>query len=185
MSSAASESMPGLFVIFRSAHSGSVGHDVPMTSMLLSAGNPPQFVTGMDDSRVVANEGPAIVLSGEDELMSTPGSEGSFSVADIDSISTLDARPLAYREADGQWQVIGYEAADHWSALSPDLRRRLLADRTAVLNVEDFKATTNGASASMITKNWFYSGHPRRYRIAGELRELIEVLAAISSHQDR
>ncbi len=153
-----------------------------MISLLLSLGNPPQLVTGMDDSGVDATAGPAVIVSGEDELISTPASDGSLSVADI---SALSARPLAYREADGQWHVIGYEAADHWSALSPDLRQRLLTDRTAVLDVEDFKTATNGASASMITKNWSYSGHPRRYRIAGELRELTEVLAAISSHQYR
>ncbi|RBP63653.1 hypothetical protein DFO66_10984 [Brevibacterium sanguinis] len=153
--------------------------------MLLSPGNPPQPVTGADDPRVGATAGPAMVVSTEGSLPSETCPEGSLSVTDLDAISTLSARPLAYREAGRPWHVIGYEAADHWSALSPDLRKRLLTDRTAVLDVEDFKATTGGASASMITQSWVYSGRPRRYRIAGELRELTEVLAAIGSHQDR
>lgn len=90
-------------------------------------------------------------------------------------------RPLAYREAGADWHELGYEAANHWEGLSPELRRRLIADRTAQLSREEYSATTNGASASMITSNWTYSGTPRLYRAAGELRELAEVLAEITS----
>lgn len=57
----------------------------------------------------------------------------------------------------------------------------MLADRAAAFDVVEFKAITNGASASMITNNWVHTGHPRRYRIAGELRDLAEVVAAISA----
>lgn len=139
-----------------------------MTSLLLSPGQPPQPVIGIDDPRAVNAPGPAVIVTPSEEDAAAGRSAAPTS------------RPLAYREAGGQWHVIGSEAADHWSALSPELSDRLLADRAAGLDVEEFKAITNGASASMITNNWVHSGHPRRYRIAGELRELAEVVAALS-----
>ena len=140
-----------------------------MTSLLLSPGHPPRSVSGVDDPLAVETPGPAVIVSPRDD-----------DAAPARALSAaLGARPLAYRESGGQWHVIGYEAADHWSALSPEVRDRLLADRSTGLDVDEFKAITNGASASMITNNWVHSGHPRRYRIAGELRELAEVVAAI------
>lgn len=89
-------------------------------------------------------------------------------------------RPLAYRATGADWHELGYEAADHWEGLSSALRQRLIADRTAQLSREEYSVTTSGASASMITSNWTYSGSPRTYRVAGELRELAEVLAEIT-----
>ncbi|MBE8146078.1 hypothetical protein IOD13_03605 [Brevibacterium casei] len=57
---------------------------------------------------------------------------------------------------------------------------RLLADRAAGLDVEEFKAITNGASASMITNNWVHSGHPPPVSDRRRTRELAEVVAALS-----
>ncbi|WP_453985860.1 hypothetical protein [Brevibacterium casei] len=142
-----------------------------MTPMLLSPGNRPQPVTGIDDSLAAEAVGPALIVAGDDAA-ALPVSPDP---------TTLSLRPLSYRERGGQWQEIGYEAADHWQALSPALRSRVLADRAAAFDVVEFKAITNGASASMITNNWVHTGHPRRYRIAGELRDLAEVVAAISA----
>lgn len=88
-------------------------------------------------------------------------------------------RPIAYRKPGGDWHELGYEASDHWEGLTSELRDRLIADRTAQVSREEYSATTKGASASMITSNWTYSGSPRTYRVAGELRELAEVLAEI------
>ncbi|GAA0035627.1 MULTISPECIES: hypothetical protein [Brevibacterium] len=142
-----------------------------MTPMLLSPGNRPQPVSGIDDPLAAEAVGPALIVAA-DVAAALPESPDP---------TTLGLRPLSFRERGGHWQEIGYEAADHWQALAPALRARVLADRTAAFDVEEFKATTNGASASMITNNWIYSGHPRRYRIAGELRDLAEVVAAISA----
>lgn len=168
-----------------------------MTSALIIPGSPPQAVTGLDDPMTVAAPGPAVLFDDRTPAGRLDPSAGRPSGAAADPGAaapeatapeatatpptvTVPQRPLAYREAGRDWHVIGYEAADHWENLSPALRTRLLADRTAPLDVDEFKATTNGASASMITNNWVRSGHPRQYRIAGELRDLAEVLARIA-----
>ncbi|MCM1013942.1 MULTISPECIES: hypothetical protein [unclassified Brevibacterium] len=163
-----------------------------MTSALIIPGTPPQAVTGLDDPMTVAAPGPAVLF--DDRIpagrLDPHAGRPSGSAADPEATApeatapaptvSVPERPLAYREAGRDWHVIGYEAADHWENLSPALRTRLLADRTAPLDVDEFKAMTNGASASMITNNWVRSGHPRQYRIAGELRDLAEVLARIA-----
>ncbi|GAA1635468.1 MULTISPECIES: hypothetical protein [Brevibacterium] len=161
-----------------------------MTSALIIPGTPPQAVTGLDDPMTVAAPGPAVLFDDRtpagrlDPRAGRPSGAAAASEATAPEAApptvTVPQRPLAYREGGRDWHVIGYEAADHWENLSPALRARLLADRTAPLDVDEFKATTNGASASMITNNWVRSGHPRQYRIAGELRDLAEVLARIA-----
>lgn len=158
------------------------GQDGDMTKLLLTLQGPPRTVGAGADPIVASAPGPAALFS-----TSSPVSDSSHStVAEApqveDFASALANRPLAYREPSGDWHEIGYEAADHWEGLSPELQDRLLADRTAQLSRAEYSATTNGASASMITSNWTYSGNPRTYRLAGELRELAEVLAHLSTN---
>ncbi|MCF2588782.1 hypothetical protein [Brevibacterium sp. UCMA 11752] len=151
-----------------------------MTNVLLTPQGPPLSVDDTRDPRVAAAPGPAVLFansaaSGEIGQGSAPETSQARS-----ALATGSNRPLAYREAGADWHELGYEAADHWKGLSPELRQRLIADRTAQLNREEYSVTTSGASASMITSNWTYTGSPRKYRVAGELRELAEVLAEIT-----
>lgn len=136
---------------------------------------------GADDRAIPSTAGPAVVLDSEspDAASSAgsgePGASGSApSVTDA-----LAGRPHAYRESGGYWVEIGYEAADHWVQMTPQLRQRLLDDPLATLDVSEFKTATNGGSASIITNNWVYSGSPRVYRVAGQLREFVTVLGEI------
>ncbi|WP_231446175.1 hypothetical protein [Brevibacterium zhoupengii] len=152
-----------------------------MTKLLLTPQGPPQTVGTVADPIVTSAPGPAVlfsVSSARDESSTDAGIEAPLAQ---DNDSALANRPIAYRESGGDWHDLGYEASDHWEGLTPELRDRLIADRTAQVSREEYSATTNGASASMITSNWTYSGSPRIYRIAGELRELAEVLAEITS----
>lgn len=152
-----------------------------MTNVLLTLQGPPLSVGGMEDPNVDTAPGPAVVFA----TPATSGEVGQGSAPQTpqakSTVTILSNRPLAYREAGADWHQLGYEAADQWEGLSPELRQRLIAHRTAQLSHEEYTVTTNGASASMITSNWTYSGSPRRYRVAGELRELAEVLAEISN----
>lgn len=141
-----------------------------MTNVLLTSQGPTLSADDLEDPNVASTPGPAV-------LFTTPATS-----QDETTMATGSNRPLAYREAGADWHALGYEASDHWEGLSPELRQRLIADRTAQLTREEYSATTRGASASMITSNWTYSGSPRMYRIAGELRELAEVLAEITSN---
>lgn len=140
-----------------------------MTNVLLTSQVPPLAAGDLGDPSVASTPGPAV-------LFATPASSQAEN-----TVATGPNRPLAYREADADWHELGYEAADHWEGLSSELRQRLIATRTGQLSHEEYSVTTSGASASMITSNWTYSGSPRMYRIAGELRELAEVLAGITS----
>lgn len=152
-----------------------------MTNVLLTPQGPPLSVGDMGDPSVAATPGPAVLFASP----ATSGEVGQDSVPetsqDKSTVATTSSRPLAYREAGADWHELGYEATDHWQGLSPELRQRLIAGRTAQLSHQEYSVTTSGASASMITSNWTYSGSPRMYRIAGELRELAEVLAEITS----
>lgn len=143
-----------------------------MTNVLLTSQGPPQSAGDLEDPSVASPPGPAV-------LFVTPASSPTDGT--VTTVATASNRPLAYREAGADWHELGYEAADHWVGLSPELRQRVIADRTAQLDREEYSVTTSGASASMITSNWTYSGSPRKYRIAGELRELAEVLSEITS----
>lgn len=149
-----------------------------MTNVLITPQTPPLPVGDMSDPTVASTPGPAVVFS-------PPSATGDDShKAPVESSrqnasATLASRPIAYREAGGDWHELGYEAVDHWEGLSPELRERVIADRTAQASLEEYSAATNGGSASMITSNWVYSGSPRMYRIAGELRDLAEVVAEI------
>ncbi|MCI4011425.1 hypothetical protein [Brevibacterium sp. ZH18] len=150
-----------------------------MTTLLLTAQEPPLPVDDETDPRVGATVGPAVLFacataSGDNRVASTEYPRPH------DAKPALANRPVAYREAGADWHELGYEAADHWENLSSELRERLIADRTAQVSVAEYSATTDGASASMITNNWVHSGSPRMYRIAGELRELAEVVAELS-----
>ncbi|GAA1866349.1 hypothetical protein [Brevibacterium marinum] len=147
-----------------------------MTNVLLTPQRPPLPVGGLDDA--ASTPGPAVVFSSPTDA-DVSGTEHREAPRRHDTESALAVRPVAYRESEGPWHQLGYEAADHWQGLSTELRERLIADRTAPLSVAEYSATTNGASASMITNNWVHSGSPRMYRVAGELRELTEVLAEI------
>lgn len=140
-----------------------------MTNVLLTSQGPPLSAGDLGDPNVASTPGPAV-------LFATPATAPAENTT-----ATASNRPLAYREAGAEWHELGYEAADHWEGLAPELRQRVISDRTAQLSHEEYSVTTSGASASMITSNWTYSGSPRTYRIAGELRELAEVLAEITS----
>ncbi|MDN5895737.1 MAG: hypothetical protein L0H93_17145 [Nocardioides sp.] len=151
-----------------------------MTNVLLTPQGPPQSVGDLGDPSVTATPGPAVLFansaaSGELGQGSAPETSQAGS-----TLPTGSNRPVAYREAGVDWHELGYEAADHWEGLSPELRQRLISDRTSQLSREEYSVTTSGASASMITSNWTYTGSPRKYRVAGELRELAEVLAEIT-----
>lgn len=160
------------------ASRGPPGQDGDMTNVLLTPQHPPLPVGDLDDAHVASAPGPAVVFSSPS---GTGDSDADHSEAPRphNTEAALAGRPVAYREAEGTWHQLGYEAADHWQGLSPGLRERLIADRTAQLSAAEYSATTNGASASMITNNWVHSGSPRMYSVAGELRELTEVLAEI------
>lgn len=150
-----------------------------MMTLLLTPQEPPLPIDDEVDPRIATTPGPAVIFSPPaDRADSDTDTIAASSVHDATPV--LAYRPVAYREAGADWHELGYEAADHWENLSPELRQRLIADRTAQLTREEYSATTAGASASMITSNWVYSGSPRRYRIAGELRELAEVVAEIA-----
>lgn len=97
-----------------------------------------------------------------------------------DMAAVLANRPIAYREAGADWHELGYEAADHWTQMTRELRGRLGDDPMAMFDVAEFKVATNGGSASIITNNWIYSGSPRSYRVAGELREFVTVLGELT-----
>lgn len=131
-----------------------------MTSHLRIPGEQSRLVDGLDDPAVEAIGGPAVMVDGDPAAAATAG------------------RPRAYREQGRTWTDLDFEAADHWQALSEDIRQRLLADPRSALDTAEFKAAT-GASASIISANWVYTGHPREYRVAGPLREFIEVLAEV------
>ncbi|SMY00313.1 hypothetical protein [Brevibacterium antiquum] len=152
-----------------------------MTIVLLTPQGPPLSVGSMGDPSVATTPGPAVLFT----TPATSGDVGRGSAPETpeaeSTVATASNRPLAYREAGADWHQLGYEAVDHWEGLSPELRQRLIADRTAPLSREEYSTTTDGASASMITSNWTYSGSPRMYCVAGELRELAEVLAEITS----
>ena len=154
-----------------------------MTNVLLTPQGPPLSVGGMGDPSVATTPGPAVLFA-TPAIPATSGDVGRGSAPETpeaeSTVATASNRPLAYREAGADWHQLGYEAVDHWEGLSPELRQRLIADRTAQLSREEYSTTTDGASASMITSNWTYFGSPRMYRVAGELRELAEVLAEIT-----
>lgn len=139
-----------------------------MTNVLLTSQGPPLSAGDLEDPDVASTPGPAVLFA----TLATRRAE--------DTMATGSNRPFAYREAGADWHELGYEAADHWEGLTPELRQRLITDRTAQLSREEYSVTTSGASASMITSNWTYSDSPRIYRVAGELRELAEVLAEIT-----
>lgn len=151
-----------------------------MTKLLLTPQGSPQVVDDEVESLAASTPGPAVVFSTTSATGESRRGADAEEPRPHDSASALTNRPIAYRESGRDWHELGYEAADHWEGLSPELRDRLIADRTAQLSRAEFSVTTSGASASMITSNWTYSGSPRVYRIAGELRELAEVLAEIS-----
>lgn len=150
-----------------------------MTKLLLTPQAPPQSVGDLGDPSVASTPGPAVLFSASSTNDDSSNGAGIEATPAPDNASALNNRPIAYREPGGDWHELGYEASDHWEGLTSELRDRLIADRTAQVSREDYSATTKGASASMITSNWTYSGSPRTYRVAGELRELAEVLAEI------
>lgn len=131
-----------------------------MSSHLCIPGEKTRSVNGFDDPVVAATPGPAVLFDGDSDTEAIAG------------------RPRAYREGARSWNDLDFEAADLWQALSEVVRQRLLADPRSSLDTAEFKAAT-GASASIISANWVYTGSPREYRVAGPLREFIEVLAKV------
>ena len=129
-----------------------------MPFLLLSPGQAPQPIASIDDDLARAQTGPAVIMT-------------EF---------PPQGRPVAFRETGGEWTEVGFEAADHWVQMGPDLRSRLVEDHLAPLDVAEFKQATNGGSASIITNNWVYSGQPRVYRVAGQLRDFVTVLGQVS-----
>lgn len=152
-----------------------------MTNLLFTADHLPQPVGGECDEVAAATHGPAVLLASPDH-----GLRDSSRAAHAETPLTHSAsvtgpnRPLAYREPGADWHEIGFEAADHWTQMTPELRHRLIADHMAKLDVAEFKVATKGGSASIITNNWVYSGSPRVYRVAGELREFVTVLGLLT-----
>ncbi len=145
-----------------------------MTSVLLTVGDRPQFVDGVDDPHLAEATGPAVLF----DVDSAATDSGRPSLSECTS---APYRPLAYREASTDWTDIDFEAADHWVQMGPEMRHRLVEDHLATLDVSEFKRATNGGSASIITNNWVYSGSPRAYRVAGRLREFVTVLGELVS----
>jgi hypothetical protein len=133
-----------------------------------------QGVSALDDSTVLP--GPAVIVEAAD-----PAPKAAGHARESRQITGLIAsRPLACREQHGGWVEIDSEAADHWTQMTGDLRRRLIDDTQASLDVDEFKQATDGASTSIITNNWVYSGSPRVYRIAGRLRDFVAVLGDLT-----
>jgi hypothetical protein len=153
-----------------------------MTSVLLTAGDRPQFVHWPDDPILTEATGPAVLLDVDSAADDSSSDSGALSLS-----ACIDAphRPLAYREAGSDWVDIDFEAADHWVQMGPELRRRLGEDHLATFDVAEFKVATNSASASIITNNWVYSGSPRTYRAAGRLREFITVFGELTRQADQ
>lgn len=132
-----------------------------------------QGVSALDDSTVLP--GPAVIVEAVDPAPKAAGPRESRQITGI-----IASRPLACREQHGGWVEIDSEAADHWTQMTDDLRRRLIDDTQASLDVDEFKRATDGASTSIITNNWAYSGSPRVYRIAGRLRDFVAVLGELT-----
>ena len=132
-----------------------------------------QGIPALDDSKVLP--GPAVIV----DAAAAPDSSGRASET-RQITGVIASRPLACREQDGAWVEVDFEAADHWTQMTDELRRRLIDDTRATLDVKEFKQATNGASASLITNNWVYSGTPRVYRVAGRLREFVAVLGELT-----
>jgi hypothetical protein len=149
-------------------------HDRLMSFLLLSPGQAPQPIASVDDDLARTQHGPAVIITATESA--SPASADGSTTADFPS----QGRPFAFRETGGDWTEIGFEAADHWVQMGPDLRSRLVEDHLATLDVAEFKQATNGGSASIITNNWVYSGQPRVYRVAGELRDFVTVLGEFS-----
>lgn len=144
-----------------------------MTYALLTVSDHPQCVDGTDDPRLAGVDGPAALLDVDSDVADS----GALPLGEYIS---APCRPLAYREIGGDWREVGFEAADHWVQMGPDLRSRLVADHLATLDGAEFKQATNGGSASIITNNWVYSGQPRIYRVAGALRDFVTVLEQLA-----
>ncbi|MCU4298842.1 hypothetical protein D3I60_17480 [Brevibacterium permense] len=145
-----------------------------MSLLLLSPGRAPQPIASVDDDLARTRHGPAVIIT---------ASEAASPISTVDSNTNEippQGRPVAFREARGDWTEVGFEAADHWVQMGSDLRSRLLEDHLATFDVAEFKQATNVGSASIITNNWVYSGQPRIYRVAGELRDFVTVLGQLS-----
>src|SRR5690625_1251123 len=126
-----------------------------------------QGVSALDDS--TALPGPAVIVEAVD-----PAPKAADHARESRQLTGLiAARPTACREQQGEWVAMATQAAAHWPQTTDDLRRRLSDDTQASLDVNEFKQATDGASTSIITTNWVYSGSPRVYRIAGRLRDFV------------
>lgn len=145
-----------------------------MPFLLLSPSQAPLPIASVDDDLARSQHGPAVIITATEAA--SPTATDDSTAADFPPLG----RPVAFREAGGDWTEIGFEAADHWVQMGSDLRSRLVEDHLATLNVAEFKQATNGGSASIITNNWVYSGSPRVYRVAGELRDFVTVLGQLS-----
>lgn len=145
-----------------------------MSLLLLSPGRAPQPIASVDDDLARTQHGPAVIITATEAVphISAGGSTTNG--------FPPQGRPAAFREAGGDWTEVGFEAADHWVQMGSALRSRLLEDPLATFDVAEFKQATNGGSASIITNNWVYSGQPRIYRVAGELRDFVTVLRQLS-----
>ena len=141
--------------------------------LLLSPGQAPQPISSVDDD-LDRTHGPAVIITAAEAV--SPASTDTSTPTEFPP----HGRPVAFREMGGEWTELGFEAADHWVQMGPELRSRLVEDHLATLDVAEFKQATNGGSASIITNNWVYSGQPRIYRVAGGLRDFVAVLRQLS-----
>ncbi|UVI37288.1 hypothetical protein [Brevibacterium spongiae] len=155
-----------------------------MPYLLLTSDRVPQQISSVDDDVVRTQPGPAVIISSPEAVAAAADESTDKTVTPADApiaeAGPPRGRPLAFREAGGEWQEVGFEAADHWEQMTDELRSRLVADHLATLDVAEFKIATNGGSASIITNNWVYSGSPRTYRVAGQLRDFVTVLGELS-----
>src|SRR5699024_10760193 len=123
------------------------GRDRLMPLPLLDRRLEPQRIHGFADQRISALDaspalsGPAVIVGALD---SAP--KAADHARESRQITRLIAsRPLASREQHGDWVEIDTEAADHWTQMTDDLRRRLIDDTQASLDVNEFKQATDGA----------------------------------------
>ncbi|SDS94918.1 hypothetical protein SAMN04489752_2935 [Brevibacterium siliguriense] len=146
-----------------------------MPFLLLSPSQAPQPIASVDDDLVRTQHGPAVIITATEAAASLTSTDDSTATG-----FPPEGRPVAFREAGGDWTEVGFEVADHWMQMGPGLHIRLAEDHLATFDVAEFKQATNGGSASIITNNWVYSGQPRIYRVAGQLRDFVTVLGQLS-----
>src|SRR5690625_1096692 len=103
-----------------------------------------QGISALDDS--TALPGPAVIVEAVD-----PAPKAADHARESRQITGLIAsRPLACREQHGYWVEIDTEAADHWTQMTDDLRRRLIDDTQASLDVNELDRKSTRLNSSHV-----------------------------------